>query len=445
MLLNVVVMSHVKATENTISRCVVSCYAQGEKVVPAKEKGFLRKEIMLPQHKIIFESINIGKIQLDNRIVLAPTHVGMGDEKGMVTDQYLCYYYTRASGGVGLVIVEITGVTGRYAFIAGRGLGAASDRSIPGLRDLARVIHWGGAKAFIQLAPGHGAQAMRHHKQRPLVGPSDVPALVQKDGLPKNLKGIVKEAPERPHPLDVQEIKGLGDEMVRAAGRAKGAGFDGIEIHGAHGYLLCQFTSPYYNRRNDDYGGSPERRWRFSLEIIRDIKETLGQNFVVGYRFSAREWIPDGLDLPESIEMAKALEGAGADYLSVSQGCYGSATHVFPAGEGAMTEDAAALRKAVSIPVMCPNFQSPDKVADAISNGSVDLVALSRPLLADPLWARKVKEGRPEEIQHCKRCYQCIRAAIVDHVPARCPVNPKLGFERFDPQGLPRPAIGQGV
>jgi len=445
MLLNVVVMSHVKATENTISRCVVSRDEQGEKVVPAKEKGFLRREIMLPQHKIIFEPINIGKIQLDNRIVLAPTHVGMGDEKGMVTDQYLCYYYTRASGGVGLVIVEITGVTGRYAFIAGRGLGAASDRSIPGLRDLARVIHWGGAKAFIQLAPGHGAQAMRHHKQRPLVGPSDVSALVQKDGLPKNLKGIIKEAPERPHPLDVQEIKGLGGEMVRAAGRAKGAGFDGIEIHGAHGYLLCQFTSPYYNRRNDDYGGSPERRWRFSLEIIRDIKETLGQNFVVGYRFSAREWIPDGLDLPESIEMAKALEGAGADYLSVSQGCYGSATHVFPAGEGAMTEDAAAIRKAVSIPVMCPNFQSPDKVADAISNGSVDLVALSRPLLADPLWARKVKEGRPEEIQHCKRCYQCIRAAIVDHVPARCPVNPKLGFERFDPQGLPRPAIGQGV
>ncbi len=398
---------------------------------------------MLSQHKIIFEPINIGKIQLNNRIALAPTHVGMGEEKGMVTDQQLCYYYTRASGGVGLVIVEITGVTGRYAFIAGRGLGAASDRNIPGLRDLARVIHWGGAKAFIQLAPGHGSQAMRHHKQRPLVAPSDVPALVQKDGLPKNLKGIEREAPERPRPLDVQEIKGLGTEMVRAADRVKRAGFDGVEVHGAHGYLLCQFTSPYYNRRNDDYGGSPEKRWRFSLEIIRDIKETLGQDFVVGYRFSAREWIPGGLDLAESIEMAKALEGAGTDYLSVSQGCYGSATQLFPAGEGAMTENAAAIRKGVSIPVMCPNFQSPDKVADAISNGSVDLVALSRPLLADPLWARKVREGRPDEIQHCKRCYQCVRAAIVDHLPARCPVNPKLGFERFDPQGLPRPPMGQ--
>ena len=398
---------------------------------------------MEPLHKVIFEPMNIGEIQLDNRIALAPTYVGMGDETGMVTDQQLCYYYTRATGGVGLVIVEITGVTGRFAFIAGRGLGAASDRSIPGLRDLARVIHWGGAKAFIQLAPGHGAQAMRHHKRRPLVGPSDVPALIQGDGLPKTLQGIAKTSPERPRPLEVEEIIGLKEAMVRAAVRAKRAGFDGIEVHGAHGYLLCQFTSPYYNRRTDDYGGSPEKRWRLSLETIHGIKETVGKRFVVGYRFSAREWIPGGLDLPESIEMAKALQGAGADYLSVSQGCYGAATHLFPAGEGAITEDAAAIRDAVSIPVMCPNFQDPDRVAEAISNGSVDLAALSRPLLADPMWAIKVKEGRTAEIQKCKRCYQCVRAAIVDHVPVRCPVNSRLGFERFDAQSFPRPATGQ--
>jgi len=398
---------------------------------------------MEPQHKIIFEPMNIGEIQLDNRIALAPTYVGMGDETGMVTDQQLCYYYTRATGGVGLVIVEITGITGRFAFIAGRGLGAASDRSIPGLRDLARVIHWGGAKAFIQLALGHGAQAMSHHKRRPLVGPSDVPALIQQDGLPKTLQGIAKTSPERPRPLEVEEIIGLKEATIRAAVRAKRSGFDGIEVHGAHGYLLCQFTSPYYNRRTDDYGGSPEKRWRLSLETIHGLKETLGKNFVVGYRFSAREWIPGGLDLPESIEMAKALQGAGADYLSVSQGCYGAATHLFPAGEDVMTEDAAAIRKAVSIPVMCPNFQDPDKVAEAISNGSVDLVALSRALLADPMWAMKVKEGRAAEIEKCKRCYQCVRAAIVDHVPVRCPVNSRLGFERFDAQSFPRPAMGQ--
>jgi 2,4-dienoyl-CoA reductase-like NADH-dependent reductase (Old Yellow Enzyme family) len=394
---------------------------------------------MLPEHKVIFDPMNIGKVKIQNRLALAPTHVGMADDRGMVTDQNLCYYYARAAGGVGLVIVEITGVTGRYAFIQGPGLGAASHRNIPGLRDLARVIHWGGAKAFIQLLAGHGAQAMRHHERRPLVGPSDVPALIQKEGLPKAVRGFLKETAERPRPLDVQEIHGLKDAMVRAAVRVKGAGFDGIEVHGAHGYLLCQFTSPYYNRRVDDYGGSPENRWRFSIEIIRGIKEALGQNFVVGYRFSAREWIPDGLELAESIEMAKALEEAGADYLSVSQGCYGAATRVFPDGEGDVTEDAAKIRKEVSIPVMCPNFQDPDRVAEAISGGSVDMVALSRPLLADPLWPKKVKEGRGQEIKKCKRCYQCIQAAVIDHVPVRCPVNPRLGFERFDPESLPRP------
>ena len=394
---------------------------------------------MLPQHKVMFEPINIGKVKIPNRVALAPTHVGMGDHTGMVTDQYLCYYFTRAAGGTGLIIVEITGVTGRFAFIQGPGLGAASDRSIPGLKDLAQVIHWGGAKAFIQLLPGHGAQAMNHHERRPLVGPSDVTALIQQENLPKAAKGLLKLSPERPRPLEVDEIKGLKDAMVRAAGRVKRAGFDGVEVHGAHGYLLSQFTSPYYNRRKDDYGGSPENRWRFPLEIIRSIKDSLGKNFVVGYRFSAREGIPDGIDVPESIEMAKALEEAGADYLSVSAGCYGAATRLFPDEENTITQDAAAIKKAVSVPVMCPNFMNPDIAAEAISNSSVDMVALSRPLLADPFWTQKVKDGKPEEIQHCKRCYTCIQTAVIDHVPIRCPANPKLGFERFDPESQPRP------
>ncbi len=395
---------------------------------------------MLPEHKIIFEPMIIGKVKLKNRIALAPTHTGASDERAGVTDQHLCYYYARAKGGVGLIIVEIAGVSGRYAFVPGRGIGAASDQSVPGLQDLARVIHWGGAKAFIQLAPGHGCQAMNHHERRPLVGPSDVPALIQQEGLPKAIRGMLEETPQRPRPMEVGEIRALKDATVRAAARAKRAGFDGVEIHGAHGYLLCQFTSPYFNRRTDDYGGSPEKRWRFSLEIIREIKAILGKDFTVGYRFSAREWIPDGIDLPESIEMAQALQASGADYLSVSQGCYGSATRMFPEGENDFGQDAAAIRKQVAIPVMCPNFQSPDKVAEAISNGSVDLVALSRALLADPLWPKKVKEGRPAEIQRCIRCYHCIQTGVVEHVPVRCLVNPKLGFERFDPECFPRPA-----
>jgi 2,4-dienoyl-CoA reductase-like NADH-dependent reductase (Old Yellow Enzyme family) len=394
---------------------------------------------MLPQHQSLFEPISLGKIRLANRIVLAPTYVGMGDLRGKVTDQSLCYYFSRATGGVGLVIVEITGVTGRYAFNPGYGLGAASDKHLPGLRDLAQVIHWGGAKALLQLLPGQGAQAMQSYENRPLVGPSDVPSPLPQEGLPENLKGLLDKKPEAPRPLTSEEIQGLKNSVLRAATRAKKAGFDGIELHGAHGYLLSQFTSPYFNQRHDDYGGSPEKRWNLSLEMVREIKKGMGPDFLVGYRFSAREYIPGGLDLPESIPMAKAIQESGADYLSVSHGCYGSVTRIFPRGEGSMTEDAAAIQKNVSIPVMAPNFRDPGKAAGAIADGSLAMVALSRALLADPLWPRKVKEGRAEDIQRCIRCYRCIQAAIVDYTPVRCPVNPGLGFERFDPRYLPHP------
>lgn len=398
---------------------------------------------MWSKHEALLEPINLGRLHLNNRVVLAPTYVGMGDLRGNVTDQSLCYYFARAQGGVGLIIVEITGVTGRYAFSPGFGLGAGSDSHIPGLRDLAQVIHWGGAKGFIQLLPGQGAQALQSQDKRPLVGPSDVPALIPQKELPEAIKGLLKKNVDCPRPLTSEEIRALKGSVIRATGRARKAGFDGVELHGAHGYLLAQFTSPYFNRRNDDYGGSPERRWNLSVELVREIKEAMGPDFVIGYRFSAREWIPEGLDLPESIQMARAIQGAGADYLSVSHGCYGSVDRVFPRGEGAMSEDAAAIQKNVTIPVMCPNYQDPDKAAGAIVNGSVALVALSRALLADPEWLRKVREGTPETIQRCIRCYQCVRAAVVDYLPVRCPVNPGLGFERFDPHYLPHPKSNQ--
>jgi len=395
---------------------------------------------MQPKHESLFEPINLGKLRLGNRIVLAPTYVGMGDLKGNVTDQGLCYYFARASGGVGLVIVEITGVTGRFAFNPGFGLGAGSEKHVSGLRDLAQVIHWGGAKALIQLLPGQGAQALQSYENRPLVGPSDVPALLPRGELPEILKDLLDKKPEQPRPLTREEIQGLKVSMVKAALRAKRAGFDGVELHGAHGYLLGEFTSPYFNQRKDEYGGSPEKRWTLSREMIQDIKEQTGPDFVVGYRLSARECIPGGLDLPEAIQMARVLKEAGADYLSVSCGCYGSLARIFPQGEAAMSEDAAAIQKSVTIPVMAPNFQDPGKAAEAIASGTMALVALSRALLADPLWARKVKEGRSGDIQRCVRCYRCVRAAIVDYSPVRCPVNPGLGFERFDPRFFPHPS-----
>jgi 2,4-dienoyl-CoA reductase-like NADH-dependent reductase (Old Yellow Enzyme family) len=394
---------------------------------------------MLPQYAPLFEPISLGKLQLPNRLVLAPTYVGMGDLKGNVTDQSLCYYFARASGGVGLVIVEIAGVTARFAFHPGYGLGSGSDKHLPGLRDLAQVIHWGGAKALLQLLPGQGAQALQSYENRPLVGPSNVPTPLPLDDLPENLKAFLLRRPEAPRPLTQDEIQGLKISVLQAAGRARKAGFDGVELHGAHGYLLSQFTSPYFNRRQDDYGGSPEKRWNLSQEMVREIKLELGPDFVVGYRLSAREFIPGGMDLPEAIQMSQAMREAGVDYLSVSHGCYGSLSRIFPRGEGSMSEDAAAIQKQVSIPVMAPNFQDPGKAAETLADGSLALIALSRALLADPLWPSKVKDGRPETIQRCIRCFHCVRAAIIDYSPVRCPVNPGLGFERFNPPFFPHP------
>ena len=399
---------------------------------------------MLDHHTPLFESVKIGPLRIKNRIAMAPTHVGTGTDRGRVTDQTLCYYFARAKADVGLVIVEVTGITGRYSFTPGFGLGAASDKSVAGLSDLARVIHWGGAHAVLQLTLGQGAQAFTHHEKRSLVGPSDIPAVFQKEEeLPKTLREFAKTQTEAPRPLTLDEIRDLKTMAVRACVRAKTAGFEGVEFHGAHGYLLAQFTSPYFNRRKDQYGGYPKNRHRLPFEIISEVKDLLGKDFVVGYRLSAREWVDGGTELSDSITLAKTLEQAGADYLSVSQGFYGAITHIFPRGENTITEDAAIIKKEVNIPVMCANFHHPDTAAAAVAGGSVDMVALSRPLLADPDWVTKVKNGHVAAINPCIRCYQCIKSAIVDHSPVRCPVNPALGFERFDTQCLPRKRVDE--
>ncbi|MFZ0928955.1 MAG: NADH:flavin oxidoreductase [Syntrophobacteraceae bacterium] len=394
---------------------------------------------MQEKYRPLFEPCTLGELQLSNRIALAPTYVGMADSKGGVTDQTLCYYYARAKGGCSLIIVEGTGVTGKYAFAPNYGLSLAGDGYIPGFRDLATVIHWGGAKAIVQIMMGQGAQALHPYGQRDLVAPSDIPALVQKEDLPVSLKSFSLKEAEPPRPLEIKEIEYLKEAMALASMRAKKAGFDGVEIHGAHGYLLGQFTSPYYNRRSDEYGGSPQKRWKLSLELIREIKERAGDRFIVGYRFSAREWIQDGLDLEESTQMAQALEKAGVDYLSVSGGCYGATTRTIPREEGSFVEDASIIKAAVSTPVICANFQMPDTAAEAVFSRKVDFVALSRPLLCDPFWPQKIKDGVEETINRCIRCYSCIRSFNLDQLPVRCSINPMLGYERFDPQSIPRP------
>lgn len=387
----------------------------------------------------LFNPIFICKKKIKNRIALAPSYMGTGDSRGRVTDQTLCYYSARAKGGCGLIIVEGTGAVPKYSFAPNTGLSIVTDDHISGFRDLSQVIHWGGAIAFLQLMLGQGSQALQSNGNRELVGPSNIPALIQKKGLPKALAEMAKKNPQTPRALSIDEIQYLKDCIISAAKRAKRAGFDGIEIHGAHGYLLGQFTSPYFNRRNDLYGGVHENRMRLSLEIVEKIKETAGSDFAVGYRLSANEGIPGGMEVQEAALLAEKVEKAGADYISVSSGCYGALSMTMPKGEGHNTKDAAFIKKHIHIPVICANFLNPESAERAVSGEFVDVIALSRPLIADPQWPQKVRLDQEQIINKCIRCYYCVRNFNIERLPVRCLVNPMLGYERFDPSAMPSP------
>jgi 2,4-dienoyl-CoA reductase-like NADH-dependent reductase (Old Yellow Enzyme family) len=385
----------------------------------------------------LFESIQIGHIQIKNRIAFAPTHMGYCSTKGEVTDQVLCHYSARAKGGAGLIIIEGTGITGKYAFTMGRGIVCIGDFYRKGLKELAEVIHFAGAKAVVQLVLGQGIQAMFSHPKRDLVGPSAVSTRINKENLPKSLRKIGEVQGETARSLTQDEIKELIDAAVSAARILKEVGFDGVEIHGAHGYLLAEFTSPLFNKRRDPYGGSFENRLTLPLQLIDGIRQATGQKFVIGYRISGSEHVGGGLELDESVQVCQRLENAGIDYLHLSSGCYQAIKWTFPDHEGVMLPEARAVKVAVNIPVICPNIHDPETAEKSIDEGLIDMASLSRALLADPDWPLKVHAGKVEEINRCDFCGTCLRSIIVDRTGVRCSRNPRLGWERFFPEYFP--------
>jgi len=388
----------------------------------------------------LFEPIKIGHLNIKNRIAFAPTHMGYCTNKGEVTDQVLCHYSARAKGGAGLIIIEGTGLTGKYAFTMGRGIVCMGDFYRKGLKELAEVIHFSGARAVVQLVLGQGAQALYSHSRRDLVAPSAVSTGVNKENLPKALKKIVGDRQgETARPLDQEEIQELIDITVAAAGLLREVGFDGVELHGAHGYLLAEFVSPLFNKRSDDYGGSFERRLTLPLKLIEGIRREAGERFVIGYRNSGSEHVEGGLGLEDSVKVSESLEKAGIDYVHLSSGCYQALEWTFPDHEGALLEEALAFKKALQIPVICPNTHDPRTAEKALNEGMIDVASLCRALLADPDWPLKAKEGRFDEITRCVFCYTCVKCIMVDGTGVRCSQNPDLGWERFIPKYFPAP------
>ncbi|MGE5624528.1 MAG: FAD-dependent oxidoreductase [Bacillota bacterium] len=383
--------------------------------------------------KLLFNGGHIGRLQLKNRIVMAPMVRNYADEQGRMTERYLAHLERIAKGGVGGIILEASFVSPE-----GRGfryeLGLHSDSVIDGLHAAARVAHDNGVRLGIQLYHAGRQTTTKVCGEQP-VAPSAIPCpLLQ----------------EIPRMLDRVEIHALVRAYGNAARRAKAAGLDFVEIHAAHGYLITQFLSPFSNRRNDVYGGNVENRRRFLGEIIDAVRKEVGDDFPVVVRISADEMVPGGMGITDAVDLARWLESKGVAAMDVSVGNYGSYTRgrMIPpmaVEDGPLIKYAAQIKQAVSIPVIAVGKLHTPALAEAVlENGEADFIALGRELLADPDWPRKAEEGLAAEIHNCIACNQGCISRLFDQRDVWCTVNPVCGRER-EFTGLPHDEAARKV
>ena len=378
----------------------------------------------------------IGSLPLKNRILMAPMEKNLALPTGAVTQRYIDYCEARAAGGAALLLLE-----SMYVRPAGQNhrhqLGIHDDELIPGYRRLIDACHRHEALVGAELQFGGRQTSSLITGTQPLA-PSPVPCTVLAGG-------------DVPRALTVPEIHELVQAFAEAARRAVTAGFDVVEIHGAHGYLVGQFLSPYANHRDDDYGGDFERRLRFPLEVVRAVRETIGPGVPLLYRLSADEHVDGGLTLADTCRIAPHLEAAGVDLLDVSAGIYESAMWIAQPMEmtpGCLAPAAREIGRTVTIPVSVAGRITDARVASHIlDRGDADFVTLGRALHADPDWPRKIREGREGEICACVACLTC-NDLLGKNQPVLCLANTRTGREReytTRPTGRPERVVVVGA
>jgi 2,4-dienoyl-CoA reductase-like NADH-dependent reductase (Old Yellow Enzyme family)/thioredoxin reductase len=347
---------------------------------------------------------------------MAPMETRLSTISGDITQAMIDYYAQRAKGGAGIIIVENTFIDNLASRASLSSSGLYSDHLIAGKNLLAEAIKENGALAIIQLSHG-GRQAREGATAYEAVAPSAVMCSVTK---------------RMPHVLTRDEIVKIEDSFAEAAYRAKLAGFDGIEVHGAHGYLICSFLSPLTNLRGDEYGGSLKKRGQFATNILKKIRSKVGTDFIVGYRISASEYIDGGLEPPEAIDFAVSIQES-INYINVSAGIYESpsfwaiASTYVPAGQ--MIPLASQMKKAVNIPVIAVGSLNHEMAEKVLQNGDADMIAFGRALIADPFMPKKLAEGRQEEIRPCIRGNEGCISRFYAGCTIRCEVNPACGRE----------------
>lgn len=382
----------------------------------------------------------IGSLNLKNRMIVSAMGINLADAEGFVGQRIIDFHERHARGGVGLIVLGVAGVGWPHGGNMPRQVAISDDRFIPGLTKMTEAVHKHGAKIAAQLHHGGMSSTEDIRAGRPMWVPSipvNKPGNFMQGFLESELAAMYD--PDSPSPqlhiMTLADIDTLVDQFTQSALRAKAAGFDAIELHGGHGYIISEFLSPRTNSREDEYGGSLENRARLLTRIIQNIRAKVGSDMALWCKIDSQEiGVEEGISLADAIATARLAEQAGVDAITVSayhdtsMGSMHSESNI-PHTPERMLENAAAIKKAVAVPVIAAGRIEPESADHHIKLEHFDFLAMGRKLLADPDLPRKIVAGTPKEIRPCVYCYCCV-SQIYLRQPLKCAVNAETGRER---------------
>lgn len=377
---------------------------------------------MSHQYQNLFQPGRIGKVEIRNRVVMTSLLTGLANKNGTVSEGLIAFYETRAQGGAGLIITEATQIVPGGCHNKFQ-LGAFEDSQISGLAEMVKRIHACGSSFFMQLYHP-GSQTTNKLAGGELLTPSGLGS----KALPA----------QKCRAMDQADIDDLVKAFAEAAIRAKKAGFDGVELNAAHGYLLNQFLSPYTNKRTDAYGGNIKGRCRLVQEIIVAVRQAVGKDFPITLCISADEFLEkagikeDGIGLPETIAILTQLIPFGLDAVSVSAGTLETqncAWEPISYPQGWRTYLPETVKRNIFVPVIGTSvIREPAFAEQLLKRGAMDFVGVARGQVADPEWALKAEQGRANEIRRCISCLHCMQQ-LVETGHSECAINPKSHHE----------------
>ena len=339
----------------------------------------------------LFTPFKIGNMEVKNRLVMSPMGTNSAFTNGRKDSQEIDYFIERAKGGIGMIIMGCQMLNEQIAQGSMEGY-LDTYTVLPSLTSVCDGVHRYGAKITCQISPGTGRNAFPDTFGNPPISSSETPSVFN---------------PEiKCHALTVEEIQQMMEGFKFAAGVARDAGYDAIEIHAHAGYLIDQFMSPVWNKRTDEYGGSPENCARFPREIIRAIRSVVGNDMPILFRISLDHRFEGGRTMEDSMKIIKLLDEEGGDALDIDAGCYETLDYIFPPsylGESCMSYVCEEARKNVRVPLLNAGTHNPDTALALIESGNADFVMMGRAMIADPELPNKLLEGRREDVRPCLR------------------------------------------